>query len=618
MASSTSVGDVIGGAMMTTASSSADYHRDGVIYGGSSLFSGGTTNRRRRFDDEAASSPTYRRSHRHSRGNPSSSSSTSFLRRQRRRSDALSGAPPMEPTNSAVMSVVEQGSNIAFCCYREEENEIMIEHCLANGYETEALVGRFIQLARPTMVLVGNRIVKNQPLLQAVTKPPPQLPWEGGNGNNDNEEPEKEAPDDPSMLPGTAHHEHGVVPGTTSIPYCILPSKNFDLRMCQGLIVHKLRVLSLIPQHHQGGTTNHRSIDIFPDPDRVSRHFPLADERMYEPSSFHHLSAIIDFDSKVLVQALGALIYYLQSKVFPLDTSGIITVHRIVQAWASTHMKLSSTTFSALHIFSTEHHPLIAKGCGNAKEGFSLYAQLDRTKSKGGRQLLRQWMLKPLAQLDAIITRQDTVECFLQPMFEAAFGILTTHLRKVGPTDKILLRLQRCTTNPQDFLVLKTTLSATIAIGEVLRDNMLSVMEHTVGRATGGGTGGRPGTQLCYKYLSGIQERCHVDKSKSLRDEIAVRVDEESSSVLGDSAIFIRHGFDDELDDWKEQYDSLEDQLKLVAWNLQKKHPYLPGLSVLFLAQVGYLVALNREHVVQTRIELPQDFERIYSDDDEG
>ncbi|MGK3733408.1 MAG: hypothetical protein ACI8RD_006762 [Bacillariaceae sp.] len=45
-------------------------------------------------------------------------------------------------------------------------------------------------------------------------------------------------------------------------------------------------------------------------------------------------------------------------------------------------MTISPSTFSALHIFSTEHHPLIAKGQGNSKEGFSLYSLLDRTKSK--------------------------------------------------------------------------------------------------------------------------------------------------------------------------------------------------------------------------------------------
>ena len=69
-------------------------------------------------------------------------------------SSTAAAAAPLEPS-LCVMSVVEEGSNISFCCYNEEQNEIMTETCTATGYETEALVGRFLQVARPNMVLVG-------------------------------------------------------------------------------------------------------------------------------------------------------------------------------------------------------------------------------------------------------------------------------------------------------------------------------------------------------------------------------------------------------------------------------------------------------------------------------
>ncbi len=66
------------------------------------------------------------------------------------------GAPaaPLEP-GLRVMSVVIEKSNIAFCCYNEDENEIITETCTATGYETEALVERFSQVARPNLLLVG-------------------------------------------------------------------------------------------------------------------------------------------------------------------------------------------------------------------------------------------------------------------------------------------------------------------------------------------------------------------------------------------------------------------------------------------------------------------------------
>jgi MutS domain III len=576
--------------------------RDGDIYGGSSLFGAAVP-----FGSDASD---------HSRRRSRNADDSSSFLAQNRRDVHSSGAPPMEPP-MAVMSVVVEGSNIAFCCYQEEQNEIVIENCQAiTGYETEAMVDRFLQVVRPTMVLVGNNIVKNTPLLQMVTKPPTPLPGEERETDDGDDPPEKEANTDPkkpgtqngAIMPGAREDDSHFLAGSSSIPYCVLKSKSFDLRACQSLILHKLRVLSLLPRQGEDRTTNHRTTGMFQDPDRESRRFPLAssdEDVLYRPSSFHHLAAVIDFDSKVLVQALGALISHLQSRVFLLDEGGLVSVNRIVQASTSPYMKISATTFSALHIFATEHHPLIAKGPGNAKEGFSLYSLMDRTNSKGGRQLLREWMLKPLIDLEAITTRQDTVERLLQPTLETVVGILNTQLKRVGPIDKILLRIQKCTSKPQDFLILKTTLSAAISIGQVLRDNVLSLID------------ARPGmsTELCYRYLSTLQAQCNLEVLMSLRECISVTIDEEST--LG-SAIVIRYGFDEELDKWKEQYECLEDDLQLVARDLHRRHPQLPGLSVLFLAQVGYLVALNKELVVHNPVQLPPDFERIFSQDEDG
>lgn len=92
-------------------------------------------------------------------GNLSGRVSMSGSRRSNRfpsTSSRTDGAPaaPMEP-GLRVMSVVVEKSNIAFCCYKEDENEIVAETCTATGYETEALVERFLQVARPNLVLVG-------------------------------------------------------------------------------------------------------------------------------------------------------------------------------------------------------------------------------------------------------------------------------------------------------------------------------------------------------------------------------------------------------------------------------------------------------------------------------
>lgn len=70
---------------------------------------------------------------------------------------AASRGAAANPLDSSlrVMSIVTERSNISCCCYIEDENEIMIETFVANGYETQTLVERFLQVARPNLVLLG-------------------------------------------------------------------------------------------------------------------------------------------------------------------------------------------------------------------------------------------------------------------------------------------------------------------------------------------------------------------------------------------------------------------------------------------------------------------------------
>jgi DNA mismatch repair ATPase MutS len=69
---------------------------------------------------------------------------------------------------------------------------------------------------------------------------------------------------------------------------------------------------------------------------------------------------------------------YLQSTVFRLTENNVIEVNRIVSSPPSSYMRVTPLALRSLHIFNEEHHPLIAKGTGGSKEGFSLFSLLDR------------------------------------------------------------------------------------------------------------------------------------------------------------------------------------------------------------------------------------------------
>lgn len=497
----------------------------------------------------------------------------------------LDGAPPMEAV-MVCMAVVVDGPSIAFACYDEGRNEILLEALHASD-DTEVIVERFMQTARPNLVLVGNKIVNNPSFLETITKPPPALPGE-----------ELEAP---NPLAGSnyneADQEEGMRPTRQSLPYRMLKSGAFEIRKCRALILQKLRVTSLLrhqaPEHAVG----------FDDPRRAERQFPLAEPfQSFRPSSYHSLAAVVDFDSKVQVQALGALLSFLQSTVFRLEDQNIVTVNRVVQAKSSLYMNISAATFSALHIFSTEHHPLIAKGPGNAKEGFSLYSLLDHTQSRGGQQLLREWMMKPLLDIQAIQERQDAVELFLQPRLETTVGLLFKHLATTAPVDKILTRMQKCATQPMDYIALARTLDAAVAISNILQGQVLPALEES--------------RNSSHDFLLSLFQRCHAPLLADLQQEIVATIDEELTSQLKTS-VAIRRGFHQELDEMKDTFDDLQEILEEVGAKIKRTHPEL-GLNAVFVPQVGFLASLDQELVMNQTIELPEDFIHIFSQDDEA
>ena len=230
------------------------------------------------------------------------------------------GAPPQDP-GERIMSVVLEGPNIAFCCYNEDRNDILIEHCKSSGFETEALVDRFVQVARPTLLLVGTKIVSNAPLLDLLTKAPSALP------------------DDENEEEGQQHQEyHGRADAadntpSSSIRYLVLKSGRYDFQNCKNTILQKLRVTSIMRDNEQRGHGAERTFHADP-----RRHFQgpaaTAAPTSFAVSRFHCLSTVIDFDSSVLVKALGALVSHLETTIFQLD-GGIIRVNRIVEARTS-------------------------------------------------------------------------------------------------------------------------------------------------------------------------------------------------------------------------------------------------------------------------------------------
>jgi DNA mismatch repair protein MSH5 len=199
---------------------------------------------------------------------------------------------------------------------------------------------------------------------------------------------------------------------------------------------------------------------------------------------------------------------------------------------------------------------------------------------------------------------------------ETSVGVLLSLLPRVGPIDKILLRIQKCATKPQDFLLLTTSLSAAISIASVLRNDVLSLLESTAGYAHAHSSeASLLSSPLALQFFLEMHQQCNVEALIDLRGRVSSILDSELMMENKGSFVVIRHGFHEQLDAWKEEYECLEDTLRDVAKDLFNKHCQLGGLSVVFIPEVGYLVELEGNMVSHAQITLPSDFERIFVQD---
>ena len=257
---------------------------------------------------------------------------------------------------------------------------------------------------------------------------------------------------------------------------------------------------------------------------------------------------------QVLVRALGGLLSFLQSTVFQLEDGQLVTINSLRQAKADRYMIIDHVTLNNLHIFATEHHPLLAKGPGNSKEGFSLFALLDRCKSKIGRQCLREWMMKPLLDVEMISSRQDGIELFLSPDSDAAVQNISWYLQKVGAVDKVLLRMQKCITAPSDFLVLMKTLEASLNICSILLTDLTNLVNKMIEEDEGCND---TFALRAKTFLDGILKKCHLPILSELHQRMISIIDQEMTAEAKTN-IVLHFGFDEELDSAKEALERLD------------------------------------------------------------
>ena len=419
--------------------------------------------------------------------------------------------PEMEPA-LVWLAVIFEKSKVGFAAYNEETNEIAVEESFVDSFQIEDTVERVLGLVRPNLLLLPKNVVANAALLETLTT---------------------------SLTPSddqVSSSREGA-----SIPFRIMKSATLEFHKARNRIVQQLRVTTLGNRKQTAHGAN-RSLGTF------------------QISAYHSIKSLIDLESKTMVQAVGGLLGVL------LETSqtsrGFIDVNRIVPLNSRLYMNISNDTLEALHIFATEHHPLMAaKGQGNAKEGFSLFALLDRTRSQSGRNRLREWMRKPLVDMEAIQERQDTIELFLQPFAKPFVDDIAENLKRVSAVDKILHRISKVSTKPTDLIDLGQALSAVLSIADVLERQLLWTLKGMNAKTT---TMAPQYVRCTEKFI----QQCNWPVVEMIANAITATIDAGSTAEY--EVVIVNSGVDKELDELKQRYIGLHGK-----WI---HYPYVPFL----------------------------------------
>eukprot|EP00804_Cyclotella_cryptica_P000901 CCRYP_001140-RA/>CCRYP_001140-RA protein AED:0.02 eAED:0.02 QI:114/0.83/0.85/1/0.5/0.42/7/4229/931 len=520
--------------------------------------------------------------------------------------EAAAAAPDTDPP-MRVLTFYEIGSRIALAAYLEDTNEILFEDSTAhNGDDTEGILRAVLLETRPNLILVGSKVVSNAPLLECLTR----MPLVGDEPHSERRE-QRVVDENGAAANDDSSHKDSAT--TTAIPYQLLKSSAFEPRACRTVILEKLRVLTLMRRSATG-------MDFPRD---------TSEYGFTQPSStnYHALASIVNFDSPTLIRALGSLLIYLRTTAFRLEEGSTVTVNDIRRCTRSNaYLRLEDSTLRTLRIFATDFHPLQAnnsvrgRSYSKSKEGFSIYTLLDRTKSKSGKERLRQWMMKPLRDVQKIRQRHVAMELFLHPSSHSSASLLLERLAEVGNIDAILLRMQRCCAQPNDFLVLGRMLEAACDIVATLGGEVRESAYALDRESSRGENGGQ--TTLSVAFVEELLGRCYPTALRSLRERIASVIDEEVTAEIKDHVV-IHYGFHEELDRAKETFETLNETLSEVGRQVLAKHEELISLKVVFLPQVGFLVSIDkRQHAhdeaTNSFPNVPEDFDFVFLQDNDA
>jgi DNA mismatch repair protein MSH5 len=277
---------------------------------------------------------------------------------------------------------------------------------------------------------------------------------------------------------------------------------------------------------------------------------------------------MIDFGKTEMLRAVGALIGHMSQEH---TASSKIKLSEISAAGL---VRMDTDAFQSLQIFGTEYHPSAA-GVGGAKEGFTLFARMNRARSVSGRRLLRQWFTRPTNSIKVLNDRLDHVERLRDPRHSAVIKQMHTVLASVKDVRRICSNIGKMSATCGDWISMRQTLAAVLELRDLARplasESGLRVLVELQNH---------PGLQSLGKLLQLMDAVLDFDQTRQTK------------------RLTVRPGVDCALDDLKRTYDGLGDLLTRVAAEQINSLPesvQIESLSTVYFPMIGYAIVVPRK-----------------------
>eukprot|EP00842_Homolaphlyctis_polyrhiza_P006252 jgi/Hompol1/6628/HPOL_002899-RA len=142
------------------------------------------------------------------------------------------------------------------------------------------------------------------------------------------------------------------------------------------------------------------------------------------------IQGIVQLNNREMVGSAGALLAYISKSNLDKQSANFsLRVESIESICLQNTLQVSASAMISLRIFHNQEHPNVHRL--SHKEGLSLFGILSREMSSDGAQLLRQWLLRPLKDREAINERLDAVAWFVRPEFQAARVTIQASLKRI-------------------------------------------------------------------------------------------------------------------------------------------------------------------------------------------